>query len=90
MRALASVLCRDASMATWLVDRLEERGLAQRRTPPNDRRVKTVSHCGTSFASFPPHSRVRGSLLNARPGHALLEEPAGIAGEPPALITTWR
>ena len=25
-----------------MVDRLEERGLAQRRTPPNDRRVKTV------------------------------------------------
>ena len=42
MRALASTLCCDASMATWLVDRLEERGLAQRQTPPNDRRVKTV------------------------------------------------
>ena len=42
MRALASTLCCDASMATWLVDRLEERGLAERRTPPNDRRVKTV------------------------------------------------
>jgi DNA-binding MarR family transcriptional regulator len=42
MRAMASALCCDASMATWLVDRLEERGLAERRTPPNDRRVKTV------------------------------------------------
>lgn len=42
MRALASTLCCDASMATWLVDRLEERGLAERRTPPHDRRVKTV------------------------------------------------
>jgi DNA-binding MarR family transcriptional regulator len=30
------------AQATWLVDRLEERGLAERRTPPNDRRVKTV------------------------------------------------
>jgi DNA-binding MarR family transcriptional regulator len=29
-------------MATWLVDRLEERGLVERRTPPNDRRVKTI------------------------------------------------
>ena len=42
MRALATALCCDASMATWLVDRLEERGLAERRTPPSDRRVKTV------------------------------------------------
>ena len=42
MRALASTLCCDASMATWLVARLEERGRAERRTPPNDRRVKTV------------------------------------------------
>ena len=42
MRAMASTLCCDASMATWLVDRLEERGLVERRTPPGDRRVKTV------------------------------------------------
>jgi len=42
MRAMADGLARDASMATWLVDRLEERGLVERRTPPNDRRVKTV------------------------------------------------
>jgi DNA-binding MarR family transcriptional regulator len=42
MRAMASALCCDASMATWLVDRLEERGLVERRTPPNDRRVKTI------------------------------------------------
>jgi DNA-binding MarR family transcriptional regulator len=35
--------CRcDASNATWLVDRLEERGLAERRTPPEDRRMRTV------------------------------------------------
>ncbi|HET7016160.1 MAG TPA: MarR family transcriptional regulator [Streptosporangiaceae bacterium] len=42
MRALADALCCDASMATWLVDRLEERGLVERRTPPSDRRVKTI------------------------------------------------
>ena len=42
MRPMATALCCDASMATWLVDRLEERGLAERRTPPSDRRVKTV------------------------------------------------
>src|SRR5215211_7841794 len=32
----------DASNATWIVDRLEERGLAERRTIPTDRRVKLV------------------------------------------------
>jgi DNA-binding MarR family transcriptional regulator len=42
MRAMADALCCDASMATWLVDRLEERGLVERRTPRNDRRVKTI------------------------------------------------
>src|SRR5919197_1194299 len=42
MRALAQALGTDASNATWIVDRLEARGLAERRTPPNDRRVKLV------------------------------------------------
>lgn len=42
MRAMADSLSCDASMVTWLVDQLEERGLVERRTPPNDRRVKTV------------------------------------------------
>jgi DNA-binding MarR family transcriptional regulator len=42
MRALADALACDASMVTWLVDRLEERGLVERRTSPSDRRVKTL------------------------------------------------
>jgi len=42
MKAMADALACDPSMATWLVDRLEERGLVERRTPPNDRRVKTI------------------------------------------------
>lgn len=42
MRAMADGLSCDASVATWLVDRLEERGLVERRTPPSDRRVKTI------------------------------------------------
>ncbi len=42
MRAMADGLACDASVATWLVDRLEERGLVERRTPPTDRRVKTI------------------------------------------------
>jgi DNA-binding MarR family transcriptional regulator len=43
MRALADALSCDASQVTWLVDRLEERGLAERRSRSNDRRVKTVA-----------------------------------------------
>jgi DNA-binding MarR family transcriptional regulator len=42
MGALAETLTCDASMATWLVDRLEERGMVERRTLPSDRRVKTI------------------------------------------------
>jgi DNA-binding MarR family transcriptional regulator len=42
MRSLADEWLCDASNATWMVDRLEERGLAERRTVPSDRRVKLV------------------------------------------------
>ena len=42
MGTLAESLHCDASNATWLVDRLEERGLVERGTVPTDRRVKTV------------------------------------------------
>jgi DNA-binding MarR family transcriptional regulator len=42
MRAMADSLACDASMVTWLVDRLEERGLVERRASPSDRRVKTL------------------------------------------------
>jgi DNA-binding MarR family transcriptional regulator len=43
MGALADACHCDPSMATWLVDRLEERGLVERRMHPTDRRVKTVA-----------------------------------------------
>ncbi len=42
MSELADEWICDASNATWIVDRLEERGLAERRTIPTDRRVKLV------------------------------------------------
>ena len=42
MGTLAAEWTCDASNATWIVDRLEERGLAERRTIPTDRRVKQV------------------------------------------------
>jgi DNA-binding MarR family transcriptional regulator len=42
MRSLAEEWRCDASNATWIVDRLERAGLAERRNMPNDRRVKLV------------------------------------------------
>ncbi len=42
MRDLAETWGCDASYVTSLVDGLEERGLAERRPHPTDRRVKTV------------------------------------------------
>jgi DNA-binding MarR family transcriptional regulator len=42
MRALAREWRCDASTATWIVDRLEGKGLAERRAHATDRRVKLV------------------------------------------------
>jgi DNA-binding MarR family transcriptional regulator len=42
MRSLAEEWGCDPSNATWIVDRLEKLGLAQRRTVLHDRRVKLV------------------------------------------------
>jgi DNA-binding MarR family transcriptional regulator len=42
MRALAEEWECDASNATWIVDRLERFGLAERRAVPHDRRVRHV------------------------------------------------
>ncbi len=42
MRSLADEWECDASNATWIVDRLERSGLAERRADPQDRRVKLV------------------------------------------------
>jgi DNA-binding MarR family transcriptional regulator len=43
MGALAHSFQCDASTMTWLVDKLEERGLVERRALPSDRRVKAVA-----------------------------------------------
>ena len=43
MGSLAHTFQCDASTMTWLVDRLEERGLVERRMLPTDRRVKAVA-----------------------------------------------
>lgn len=42
MRALAQACTCDPSQATWLANRLEDRGLVRRRVSPSDRRVKEV------------------------------------------------
>ena len=42
MRQLADTWRCDASTVTWIVDRLEGRGLAERQPHPSDRRVKVV------------------------------------------------
>ncbi len=42
MRDLADRLCCDASNVTGIVDRLEARGLVERRTVAGDRRVKHI------------------------------------------------
>jgi DNA-binding MarR family transcriptional regulator len=43
MSTLAGSWKCDASNVTWLVDRLEEKGLAQRRAHPTDRRIRAVA-----------------------------------------------
>jgi DNA-binding MarR family transcriptional regulator len=42
MRSLADEWGCDASNATWIIDRLERKGFAERRGKPDDRRVKLV------------------------------------------------
>ena len=42
MRSLADEWGCDASNATWIIDRLERMGFAERRSKPGDRRVKLV------------------------------------------------
>ena len=43
MRSLTHAWGCDASNVTWMVDRLEQRGLVERRTDPADRRARTVA-----------------------------------------------
>lgn len=42
MKALAATFRCDPSNATWMVDRLEQRGIVERRSLPHDRRVRAV------------------------------------------------
>lgn len=56
MSRLAEALACDASNVTGLVDRLEERGVVERRPSAEDRRVKVLDLTATG-------ARLRGELL---------------------------
>jgi DNA-binding MarR family transcriptional regulator len=56
MRSLADAWACDPSNATWIVDRLEMLGLAERRAVPRDRRVRLV-------ALTPAGVRMRAALM---------------------------
>lgn len=64
MSRLAEVLSCDASNVTGLVDRLETRGLVQRRQAASDRRVKELDLTATG-------SRLRAELLQRMTGRPL-------------------
>lgn len=70
MSELASTLGCDASNVTGLVDRLEERGMIERRAAAGDRRVKKI-------AVTPPGAKQRSKLIDR--WH---EPPAAIAALP--------
>jgi MarR family transcriptional regulator, organic hydroperoxide resistance regulator len=64
MSRLARTLSCDASNVTGLVDRLEARGLVERRPSPADRRVKALQ-------LTPAGSRLRAQLLRTMTGRSL-------------------
>jgi DNA-binding MarR family transcriptional regulator len=70
MRSLAEAWTCDASNATWMIDRLEQRGLVERRSVVGDRRVKEV-------VLTPLGAQTKAALLEAlyQPPPQLLELP---------------
>jgi DNA-binding MarR family transcriptional regulator len=81
MGSLAQSFPCDASTMTWLVDRLEERGLVERRMLPGDRRVKAV-------ALTPLGTKTKAELMERlyEPPDALLAlDRAGLEGLRAAL-----
>jgi DNA-binding MarR family transcriptional regulator len=57
MGSLADDMGVHASMATWLIDGLEERGMVERRTNAADRRVKAIQ-------LTPKGAKIKGQLLD--------------------------
>jgi DNA-binding MarR family transcriptional regulator len=67
MRRLAAALDSDASNLTSLVDRLERRGVVERRPDPSDRRVKALA------------LTKEGERLRASYWHGVAEDPGPLA-----------
>jgi len=78
MRRLADTLFCDASNVTGIVDRLEARGLIERREDPGDRRVKLIA---LTDAGADARAEIR---------RRLHEPPAQIAALPEADRTALR
>jgi DNA-binding MarR family transcriptional regulator len=89
MGVVADACNCDPSMATWLVDRLEERGLVERTMLASDRRVKMVALTALGVETkarlfsrmFEPPDELlslsRGTLESMRRELAKLPRPAG-------------
>lgn len=78
MSSLAEAWGCDASNATCMIDRLEARGLAERRTAPDDRRVKLV-------VLTPEGVRTRTALIEA-----IYKPPPGLVDLPRASLEALR
>src|SRR3954466_6175247 len=75
MSRLAGVLQCDASNVTGLIDRLEQRGIGERRPSPADRRVKVVQLTPTGL-------RLRAQLLRRVTARAPPPSPLWGRGPP--------
>jgi DNA-binding MarR family transcriptional regulator len=78
MGTLADAWKCDASNVTWLVDRLEEHGLAERRPHPTDRRVRTVALTR------------KGTKMRAQIESKMFEAPESFRNLSPSDIETLR
>jgi MarR family transcriptional regulator, organic hydroperoxide resistance regulator len=78
MGTLAQACDCDASTATWMVDRLEEQGLAERSALPADRRVKAVA------------LTQKGAKVKAELSERLYEPPDALLAVDRATLETLR
>ena len=78
MRSLADEWGCDASNATWIVDRLENRGFAERKAVAGDRRVKLV-------VLTPAGAKVRQKVLEG-----MYEAPPELVALPRASLEVLR
>jgi DNA-binding MarR family transcriptional regulator len=69
MRTLAEDWHCDASNVTWLVDRLEERRLVERRPDPSDRRVRAIA---MTAAGLELRAEIEAKLFEPPPEFAAL------------------